>query len=90
MTMRQLLTNKKFWQFGLLVDALICVEIALLVSFIKVPRLAMNFAPGWPMAWIGAFFQSYVLAFVIALIGIIITIWLLKVWMIKPQGPPPA
>ena len=87
-TMKQMLSSKKFWGFGLIVDALLCIEIALPVSFIKVPWLAMHFAPGWPGAWVIAFAQSYVLAFGIALVGIILTIWLLKVWMWKPTLPP--
>ena len=87
-TMKQMLKSAKFWGFGLIVDALLCVEIAVLVSFIKVPWLAMHFAPGWGMAWLIAFGQSYALAFGIALVGIILTIWLIKVWMWKPNMPP--
>lgn len=83
--MKKLLSTGKFWGFGLIVDALLCVEIAILVSLIKVPWLAMHFAPGWGTAWMIAFAQSYALAFGIALVGIIGTIWLLKIWMWNPQ-----
>ena len=89
-TMKKMLSSGKFWGFGLIVDALLCIEIAILVSFIKVPLLAMMFAPGWFSAWMIAFAQSYALAFGIALVGIILTIWLLKIWMWKPSGPPPS
>ncbi len=88
--MKKLLVSGKFWGFGLIVDALLCIEIALPVSFIKVPWLAMHFAPGWGTAWMIAFAQSYALAFGIALLGIILTIWLLKVWMWKPNVIPPT
>ena len=87
-SMKQMLSSKKFWGFGLIVDSLLCIEIAVLVSFIKVPWLALNFSTGWGMAWLVAFGQSYALALIIALIGIIITIWLLKVWMWKPKPKP--
>ena len=87
--MKKLLTSGKFWGFGLIVDALLCIEIAILVSFIKVPWLAMHFAPGWGKAWLIAFGQSYALAFGIALVGIIVTVWLLKIWMWKLTGAPP-
>ena len=90
MSMKEMLTNPRFWSYGLIVDALLVVEIAIPVSFIKVPWLALNFAPGWVNAWIPALGKTYVLAFVIALAGIILTIWLLKVWMWKPQRPPPT
>ena len=87
-TMKQMLSSWKFWGFGLIVDVLLCIEIAVPVSFIKVPWLALNFSTGWGMAWLVAFGQSYALAFGIALVGIILTIWLLKVWMWKPNMPP--
>ena len=90
MSMKDMLTNPRFWAYGLIVDALLVVEIAVPVSFIKVPWLALNFAPGWVDAWIPALGKTYVLAFVIALVGIILTIKLLKVWMWRPQGPPPT
>ena len=87
--MKKMLITGRFWIFGLVVDALLCVEIAIIVSFIKVPWLAMHFAPGWGKAWMIAFGQAYALAFGIALVGILLTIWLLKIWMWKPSGPPP-
>jgi hypothetical protein len=83
--MKKILSTGRFWVFGLIVDALLCIEIAILVSLIKVPWLAMHFAQGWGVAWMIAFAQSYALAFGIALVGIIATIWLLKVWMWNPQ-----
>ncbi|NPD88988.1 MAG: hypothetical protein HGN29_09690 [Asgard group archaeon] len=83
--MKKLLSTGKFWGFGLIVDALLCVEIAILVSLIKVPWLAMHFAPGWESAWLVAFAQSYALAFGLVLVGIIAAIWLLKIWMWNPQ-----
>lgn len=86
-TLGQMMKDKKFWAYGLLVDVLICIFIALPVSFVKVPWLAMSFAEGWGVAWMKAFGQSYALAFVLALVGIIITIQLLK-WMLwKPPMP---
>ncbi|MHA1198565.1 MAG: hypothetical protein ACTSQF_04350 [Candidatus Heimdallarchaeaceae archaeon] len=88
--MRKMLSSGKFWGFGLIVDSLLCVEIAVLVSFIKVPWLAMKFAPGWFGKWMIALAQSYALAFGIALVGIIGTIWLLKIWMWKPTDAPPT
>jgi len=89
-TLGQMLKDKKFWAYGLLVDVLICIFIALPVSFVKVPWLAMNFAGPWGIAWMKAFGQSYALAFVLAIVGIIITIQLLK-WMLwKPPMPDAA
>ena len=44
--MKQMLSSRKFWDFGLIVDSLLCIEIAVLVSLIKVPWLAMNFSTG--------------------------------------------
>jgi len=89
-TLGQMLKDKKFWAYGLLVDVLICIFIALPVSFVKVPWLAMNFAGQWGIAWMKAFGQSYALAFVLAIVGIIITIQLLK-WMLwKPPMPDAA
>ena len=87
-TMKEMISSKKFWIFGLVVDALLCIEIAVIVSFIKVPWLAMNFSSGWGMAWLVSFGQAYALALIIALIGIILTIWLLKVWMWTPTPKP--
>ncbi|NHJ32186.1 MAG: hypothetical protein FK732_04935 [Asgard group archaeon] len=89
-TLGQMLKDKKFWAYGLLVDVLICIFIALPVSFVKVPWLAMNFAEGWGIAWMDAFWKSYLLAFGLALVGIIITIQLLKWWLWKPPMPDAA
>jgi len=89
-TLGQMLTDKKFWFYGLFVDLLICIFIALPVSFVKVPWLAMNFSTGWFVGWMNAFWQSYLLAFGLAIIGIIITIQLLKWWLWKPTMPETA
>ncbi|MCE7746400.1 MAG: hypothetical protein GPJ52_14830 [Candidatus Heimdallarchaeota archaeon] len=89
-TLGQMLKDKKFWAYGLLVDFLICIFIALPVSFVKVPWLAMNFVGPWGIAWMTAFWQSYLLAFGLALVGIIITIQLLKWWLWKPPRPDAA
>lgn len=86
-TLGQMLTDKKFWFYGLFVDFLICIFIAFPVSFVKVPWLAMNFAEGWFVAWMDAFWKSYLLAFGLAIIGIIITIQILKWWLWKPSLP---
>jgi len=89
-TLGQMLKDKKFWFYGLFVDVLICIFIALPVSFVKVPWLAMNFAPGWGLGWMEAFWKSYLLAFGLAIIGIIITIQLLKWFLWKPSMPDTA
>lgn len=86
-TLGQMLADKKFWFYGLFVDFLICIFIALPVSFVKVPWLAMNFAEGWAIEWMSAFWKSYLLALVLAIFGIIITIQLLKWWLWKPSMP---
>ncbi|NHJ49384.1 MAG: hypothetical protein FK733_16460 [Asgard group archaeon] len=89
-TLGQMLSDKKFWAYGLLVDFLICIFIALPVSFVKVPWLAMNFVGPWGIAWMDAFWKSYLLAFGLAIVGIIITIQILKWWLWKPQMPETA
>lgn len=82
------MSSKKFWFFGILVDLLLCVFIAPPVAFVKVPWLAMNFAPGWFQAWMIATAQSYALAVGIAFLAILLTIAIIKKITWKPPEPP--
>ena len=86
----QMMKDKTFWFYGLLVDFLICIFIALPVSFVKVPWLYMKFSGSWGIAWMDAFWKSYLLAFGLALVGILITIQLLKWLLWKPPMPDSA
>lgn len=86
-TLGQMLKDKNFWFYGLLVDVLICIFIALPVAFVKVAWIGMHFQGPWGIEWMKAFGIAYALAVGLALIGIIITIQLLK-WMLwKPPMP---
>ena len=86
-TLGQMLKDKKFWAYGLLVDVLICIFIALPVAFVKVAWIGMHFQGPWVIEWMKAFGLAYALAVGLALIGIIITIQILKWWLWKPPRP---
>ena len=86
-TLGQMLKDKNFWFYGLLVDVLICIFIALPVAFVKVAWIGMHFQGPWGIEWMKAFGIAYALAVGLALIGIIITIQLLKWWLWKPPMP---
>ena len=86
-TLGQMLKDKNFWFYGLLVDVLICIFIALPVAFVKVAWIGMHFQGPWGIEWMKAFGIAYALAVGLALIGIIITIQLLKWVLWKPPMP---
>ncbi|MBK5113343.1 MAG: hypothetical protein KGD59_02375 [Candidatus Heimdallarchaeota archaeon] len=86
-TLGQMLKDGKFWLYGLFVDFLICIFIALPVAFVKVAWIGMNFQGPWGIEWMKAFGLAYALAVGLALIGIIITIQILKWWLWKPPIP---
>ena len=89
-TLGQMLKDKNFWFYGLLVDVLICIFIALPVAFVKVAWIGMHFQGPWGIEWMKAFGIAYALAVGLALIGIIITIQLLKWVLWKPPMPDAA
>jgi len=89
-TLGQMLKDKNFWFYGLLVDFLICIFIALPVAFVKVAWIGMHFQGPWGIEWMKAFGIAYALAVGLALIGIIITIQLLKWVLWKPPMPDAA
>ena len=89
-TLGQMLKDGRFWLYGLLVDVLICIFIALPVAFVKVAWIGMEFQGPWGIEWMKAFGIAYALAVGLALIGIIITIQILKWWLWKPPLPDTA
>lgn len=89
-TLGQMLKDGRFWLYGLLVDVLICIFIALPVAFVKVAWIGMHFQGPWGIEWMKAFGLAYALAVGLALIGIIITIQILKWWLWKPPLPDTA